>query len=223
MHMKAHLFYRIQAATPRGGLGRIRSIVERAMSGEDTSKIKSFALLSPNRANWAETLDHPDDSQEFQNKTQRQKAQDLKADLMGMQCGWGDDKHPCGYREGQGLGQEDGANVSEQSFFVANISLMNARRLWKRYYQWGIIYFGPETRGRVLLMGTDLKRGSRYIQDLGAMWTFTHPHNRQDLRNMEEAHLWDPSDPNSPPVNKSRFKGQEFVFASYPALCRPRR
>lgn len=219
--VKAHLFYPIQAAgTPGATLGRIRSLVEQAM-GSDPDGIKSFAFLSPNRGSWAQTLDHPDNSPGFQKKMQRQKEEELRADLQGMTCGWGDKKHPCGYREGQGVGQEDGGTVVEKSFFIPNISLMNARRLWKRYYQWGIIYFGPETKGRILLLGTDLSRGNRFVQDLGAMWTFTHPHNRQDLRNMEQAYLWDPQ--NEPPVNKSTFKGQDFVFASYPALCRPKR
>ena len=226
----ALLFYRI-AATPNVNLGRIRSIVDKAMS-QERGTIKSFAVASPNRESWELTLgirqeverpgpdgklitiqDPPPskDTPEFEARTQKAMYQQFKKDLMGMTCGWGPDKHPCGYREGQGIGQEGDKNVVESSFFIPNISLQSAHQLWKKYYQWGIVYTGPETKGRVILMSQH-SDGSFGIDDIGAMWTFTHPANQQMMQ-----------DSRSDFPNKSKFKGRELVFASVTPLLRPKR
>ena len=224
----AFLFYRI-ASTPNVNLGRIRSIVTQAMSQEQ-GRIKSFALLSPSRASWELTLGvrketevtGPDgmprtiqespskDTPEFEARTQKLMRQQLKQDLAGMTCGWGPDRHPCGYREGLGIGQEGPKNVEETSFFVPNISLKDAHALWKKYYQWGIIYTGPETKGRIILMGHG-DNGSFVIEDIGAMWTFTHPDNQKMMEDNREDF-----------PNKSQFSGKDLVFASLPSLLRPR-
>lgn len=210
----ALLFYRI-AATPNVNLGRIRSIVTQAM-GQERGKIKSFALLSPSRESWEQTLGVPQepspsrDTPEFEARTQKLMRQQLKQDLAGMTCGWGPDRHPCGYREGLGIGQEGPKNVEETSFFVPNISLKDAHALWKKYYQWGIIYTGPETKGRIILMGHG-DNGSFVIEDIGAMWTFTHPDNQKMMEDNREDF-----------PNKSQFSGKDLVFASLPSLLRPR-
>lgn len=226
----ALLFYRI-AATPNVNLGRIRAIVTKAMSQEQEGDVKSFAVVSPNRESWERTLglrseierpgpdgnpttiqDPPPskDTPEFEARTQKAMYQQFKQDLMGMTCGWGPNRHPCGYREGLGIGQEGPKNVEEASFFIPDISLKDAHALWKKYYQWGIIYTGPETKGRIILMGHG-DNGSFVIEDIGAMWTFTNPDNQKMMEDNRKDF-----------PNKSQFSGKDLVFASLPRLLRPR-
>lgn len=133
-----------RAATPMVNLRRVKAIVDAAQAGSG-----SWAIISPMRANWDETLGVPEqsDSKEFTDRTNQLMTEEIKKDMREMNLGF----RPC-----QGVGQEEnGEQNREDSFFIPNVRLKQAEEMWHNYYQWGIVYCGPETKGQIILMGPD--------------------------------------------------------------------
>ena len=58
----------------------------------------------------------------------------------------------------QGIGQEeDGGESIEPSLFIPGITLKTLQKLMKKYKQYGVIYSGPETKGKIVLFTTEGK------------------------------------------------------------------
>ena len=218
---KAYLFRRVRrvtAGSPGASLGKIRRIVEEAQGQAQGAKFKSFAIVSPNRGSWGDTLKLPGEmvNPEWDAEANQATLQGIKMDLKTMKCQQLDGRTtPCGYRLCEGIGQEESGPQKEPSFFVPNLTLAQAEDLWRDYYQWGIVYCGPETKGKVMLMFHD--DGNPIQVNLGGMWTFTNPENQQMLEREQ-------ADPTTGDAfkNKTRFRDKDFLFASVHPILRPR-
>jgi hypothetical protein len=171
----------LQASTPQVQMRRIKAIVEGAKAGGS-----SWAIISPMRGNWDETLgvSPQKDSKEFTERTNKLMEQEIQKDIRSMGLG---------FRKCQGVGQEeDGAQNRENSFFIPKITLKQAETLWHKYHQWGIVYGGPETGGRVTLMGPDGE-----MTDLG---NFVEGRETGDNPDVKEDQFW------------TEYKTKPFVF-----------
>lgn len=91
--------------------------------------------------------------------------------------------------------------VRELSFVIFGPTLAKMRALCRQFNQESIIYSGPETNGEVMVVGANdsFSIGNFKVID-------TMPKDMQD-------HLHE---------NRSEIKDHTYVFASYPALLRPR-
>lgn len=138
----------LTAATPNVNLRRVMDLVNRSTVGEG-----SWGIVSP-------------ELREMSDSEREEAKRSFRADVRAMGLG---------YRLCDGVGQEYGQNVREKSYFIPGISLKQARSLWVKYRQWGIIYCGPETLGEIQLMGPDGVTGLGTFrvdkQDTDENWT----------------------------------------------------
>lgn len=117
---------------PASKARRMTALVKRLMDQVGAENLRSVAIQTSFR-NTESPEQNRKELKEFRNQ--------LKA--------WG-----CPYRDLLGYGQQnDGTTALEPSHFIQNITFEQAKELWKRHQQWGIIYIGDETQNKPLMLG----------------------------------------------------------------------
>ena len=213
MISRSILFTKVQrktARTPNVALGRIRRLVEQVKSQQ--GDIKSFAVISAYRRRAGYRTEGMTPGDLIPSGVNESNQQELEQALRAL--GYGFTK-----QQGLWVERQEGApaqQVSEPSLFVPNCTFKHAVQLFERYHQDGVLYAGPETGGKVIFMGFE-----RYGKPSHGEFGSRKPEVFEvgDFRS-----IFNESEATQKSFeNQSAVQGRPFVFASYPALCRPRR
>lgn len=165
---------------PASKARRMTALVKRIMQQIDITNLSSIAIQTSFRNT---------ESPEVNSRELKEFRDQLDA--------WG-----CPYRKLNGYGQQsDGTTALEPSHFIQNITFEQAKELWKRHQQWGIVYIGKETQNRPLLLGGyDTPAG--YVDEIAE---FGEP----EVLTPEDTK---PENWSEVPTKKNKQPGHGFVF-----------
>lgn len=169
------------AKTPSGALRRLGDLIQSASSG--TGSVRSFGILSADRSELA-----PEEIAVRRNE--------LKAALRDAGLGYVQQVGLWTETVKGSRGEELKVPVREMSFFISNVSLSQLRRIASWFDQEAVVYAGPETSGRIQVVGDN------WSDDIGDFTTLTNA-TKADVDKHE---------------NRSEVKGKPYTFAPTAAL-----
>jgi hypothetical protein len=169
------------AKTPTGALRRLGDLVQSASHGEGS--VKSFGILSADRS-------------ELSPEEIAIRRNELKAAIRDAGLGFAQQVGLWTETVRGSRGEEVKVPVREMSFFIPNVALSQLRRLASWFDQEAVVYSGPETKGRVQVIGDN------WSDDIGDFTTLTNA-APADVAGHE---------------NRSEVQGRPYTFAPKASL-----